>query len=132
MKSFYFAARLLVLSIVSAAAAGSLIARADELPMSERAANAAIARWPDGRTVPAGAPWIWKYETGTLLQGMDDVWLNNVDPRYFKYIKMSVDQLLTSPTAPSPLSSRKKISSTTFCSAANFSSSMASRRTRNI
>jgi unsaturated rhamnogalacturonyl hydrolase len=70
------------------------VAHAEDLPWSQRAANAAIARWPDGRFVPAGARWAWNYELGTLLQGMDAVWLNTVDPRYFDYIKSSVDQLL--------------------------------------
>jgi unsaturated rhamnogalacturonyl hydrolase len=75
-------------------AAGAVALVADELPWSERAANAAMARWPDGRFVPAGAPWAWNYELGTLLQGEDAVWQNTVDPRYFDYIKASVDQLV--------------------------------------
>ena len=59
----------------------------DPLPWSQRAANAAIARWPDGRFAPAGAPSSWNYELGTLLAGMRSVWLTNVDPRDFNYIK---------------------------------------------
>ncbi len=69
-------------------------ARADERPWSERAANAAIERWPDGRFVPADQRWAWNYELGTLLDGMDAVWLNTADPRYYKYIKSSVDQFV--------------------------------------
>jgi unsaturated rhamnogalacturonyl hydrolase len=72
----------------------TLAATADELPWSQRAANAAMERWPDGRFAPAGAPWAWNYELGTLLDGMDAVWLNTVDPRYFHYIQSSVDQLV--------------------------------------
>jgi unsaturated rhamnogalacturonyl hydrolase len=71
-----------------------LLARAADLPLSQRAANAAISRWPDGRFVPPGAPEIWNYELGTLLEGMDSVWLNSADPRYFHYIQNSVDALL--------------------------------------
>ena len=62
--------------------------------MSRRMADAAIARWPDGRFVPPGARWAWNYELGTLLQGIDSVWLATADPRYFNYIKSSVDQLV--------------------------------------
>ncbi|HZP06733.1 MAG TPA: glycoside hydrolase family 88 protein [Terracidiphilus sp.] len=80
---------LLVFALSGAAADG------DELPWSQRAADAAIARWPDGRFVPAGAPWAWNYEVGTLLQGIDAVWLETVDPRYFHYIQIAVDQLVT-------------------------------------
>ena len=67
-------------------------APAEERPWSERAANAAIERWPDGRFVPAGARWAWNYELGTLLEGVDAVWLNTADPRYYNYIKSSVDR----------------------------------------
>jgi unsaturated rhamnogalacturonyl hydrolase len=66
-----------------------------EQPWSQRAANAAIQRWPDGRFAPAGARWAWNYELGTLLEGMDPVWLNTADPRYYNYIKTSVDQFVT-------------------------------------
>ncbi len=66
----------------------------DALPLSQRAANAAIARWPDGHTAPPGAPSIWNYELGTLLEGMDAVYLNSADPNYFNYIQKSVDALL--------------------------------------
>ncbi len=79
---------------LAALAASAVAAFATELPWSEHAANAAMARWPDGRFVPAGASWAWNYELGTLLEGMDAVWLNTVDPRYFNYIKASVDQLV--------------------------------------
>ncbi len=67
---------------------------AAELPLSQRAANAAIERWPDGRFVPAGQKWAWNYELGTLLEGMDSVWLNTADARYFNYVKSSVDQFV--------------------------------------
>jgi unsaturated rhamnogalacturonyl hydrolase len=82
---------LLLLALAFAAARG---ARAGELPWSQRAADAAMARWPDGRLVPAGAPWAWNYELGTLLEGMDAVWLNTADGRYFRYIQASVDSLV--------------------------------------
>jgi unsaturated rhamnogalacturonyl hydrolase len=83
MKTPRCLARLLVL-----AAAASIAAHAGELPWSQRAANAAMARWP------AGAPRTWNYELGTLLEGMDSVWLSTADPRYFHYIQSSVDALL--------------------------------------
>jgi unsaturated rhamnogalacturonyl hydrolase len=67
---------------------------AQDKPWSQRAANASITRWPDGRFVPAGARWAWNYELGTLLEGMDGVWFNTADPSYYKYIKSSVDQFV--------------------------------------
>ena len=87
--------RILACVLVAAAFAASAAALvADELPWSERTANAAMSRWPDGRLVSAGAPWAWNYELGTLLQGVDAVWQNTVDPRYFNYINASIDQLV--------------------------------------
>jgi unsaturated rhamnogalacturonyl hydrolase len=92
MKSLRFLACVFVLAATAGAALP--IFHADQLPWSQRAANAAMVRWPDGRFAPAGAPWAWGYELGTLLEGMDSVWLNTVDPRYFNYIKSSVDQFI--------------------------------------
>jgi unsaturated rhamnogalacturonyl hydrolase len=79
------------------AMAGSLCfaAQAIEQPWSERAANAAIERWPNGRFVSAGQQWSWNYELGTLLEGADAVWLNTADSRYYNYIKSAVDQFIT-------------------------------------
>jgi unsaturated rhamnogalacturonyl hydrolase len=67
---------------------------AEERPWSERVANAALERWPEGRFVPPGQRWVWNYELGTLLEGMDALWLNTADPRYYNYIKTSVDQFV--------------------------------------
>ena len=92
MKAIHFAARSLV--FVVALSAFTSRARADEYPISQRVADAAIVRWPNGRFAPQDAPWTWNYELGTLLEGMDAVWLNSADPRYFHYIQNSVDALL--------------------------------------
>ena len=53
-----------------------------------------MERWPDGRFVPPEARWAWNYELGTLLEGMEAVWLNTADPRYYNYIGKSVDQFV--------------------------------------
>jgi unsaturated rhamnogalacturonyl hydrolase len=72
----------------------SVMANAQEYPWSQRTADAAILRWPEGRFVPASARWAWNYELGVLLEGMDAVWLNSADRNYFNYIKASVDQFV--------------------------------------
>ena len=89
--------RKLVWMMLLAGMAGSICAaaHAEERPLSQRAAISAIERWPDGRFAPAGARWAWNYELGTLLEGVDGVWLNTADPRYYNYIKCSVDQFVT-------------------------------------
>jgi unsaturated rhamnogalacturonyl hydrolase len=101
----------ILFSLLALTTAATQVLLAQQLPGSQRAANAAnapadevewavhfadsaIARWPDGRFVAPGAPWAWNYELGTLLEGMDSVWLNTADPSYFHYIQNSVDALL--------------------------------------
>ena len=66
----------------------------EQPPWSQRAADAAIKRWPEGRFAPAGTRWAWNYELGTLLEGFDSVWFNTADRHYYDYIKASVDQFV--------------------------------------
>jgi unsaturated rhamnogalacturonyl hydrolase len=75
-------------------AGSNSVVHGQERPFSQRAANAAIERWPDGRFVPADQRWVWNYELGTLLRGMDAVWFNSADGRYYTYIKKAVDQFV--------------------------------------
>ena len=102
-----------------------------ELPMSQRAANAAIARWPDGRFAPAGAP-----QPGTTSSARcSKAWTpsGSTPPIRATSTTSRAQSTRSSPlTVPSPRSSPKSISSTTSSSAASFSSSTASRRTSAI
>ena len=91
MKLFRLSAFALILAPIAFSTRASN--GQNEVPWSQRAANAAIARWPNGRINPASPRWV--YELGTLLQGIDAVWLNTTDVRYYNYIKSSVDQLVT-------------------------------------
>ncbi len=93
MKFFRTFAVFLLLAVMASAA----FAAADktDLPWSQRAANAALARWPQGHIDGPDAKPAFKYELGTLLGGIDDVYLNTADPRYFNYMKSAVDELVT-------------------------------------
>jgi unsaturated rhamnogalacturonyl hydrolase len=82
------------LLVVAVATSFAFVARAEEKPWSGRAADAAMARWPNGRFVSPEARWAWNYELGTLLEGFDALWLKTADKRYFDYIKSSVDQFV--------------------------------------
>jgi unsaturated rhamnogalacturonyl hydrolase len=90
--------RLVLVALILAGVTAGIPSKAtaQERPLSERAANAAIARWPDGRFAPAGASQAWNYELGTLLEGVESVWLNSADPHDYNYIKQSVDPLVGS------------------------------------
>jgi unsaturated rhamnogalacturonyl hydrolase len=91
-----FRASALVFLLAATVSVAFAASNKDELPWSQRAANAAMARWPQGHIDGPNAKPAFKYELGTLLGGIDDVYLNTADPRYFKYMKSAVDELVTS------------------------------------
>jgi unsaturated rhamnogalacturonyl hydrolase len=64
---------------------------AQQLPWSQRMANTTVSRWPKGNFVGEDKPWVWNYELGVLLQGMDAVWYHTADGAYYSYIKASID-----------------------------------------
>jgi unsaturated rhamnogalacturonyl hydrolase len=65
-----------------------------QLPWSQRVANATIQNWPMGRFVAPDAKWAWNYELGILLNGMDAAWYNMADGAYYQYVKQAIDQLV--------------------------------------
>ena len=70
-----------------------LPAQSSHETLTEHAADSAIVRWPDGNLFGTrGAK--WEYDTGTLLMGMDAVWYETASPKYFDYVKRSVDILM--------------------------------------
>ncbi len=80
-----------VVMLLACAASGAAQTESSKEPWSQRMADSTLQRWPHGRFVPAESAWQWNYELGTLLDGMDAVWFNSADQRYYQYIKDSVD-----------------------------------------
>ena len=75
--------RILALVLLLAGMAGGVFAAdKNELPWSQRAANAAMARWPQGHIDGPKRKPAFKYELGTLFGGIDDVYLNTADARW--------------------------------------------------
>jgi unsaturated rhamnogalacturonyl hydrolase len=66
-------------------------ARGQTAPLSERMATTVMTVWKDAVKEP-DRPDKWTYEQGVLLTGMEAVWLNTGDGRYFDYIKRVVDR----------------------------------------
>ncbi len=66
--------------------AGFTIASAQQ-PWSQRMAATAMKLWPDtsGR---------WTYEQGVMLKGIEGVWMQTGDKKYFKYIQNYMDRLI--------------------------------------
>ncbi|HEY6488944.1 MAG: glycoside hydrolase family 88 protein [Terracidiphilus sp.] len=77
--------------VAALCAVSPMVGVAADLPWSQRAADAAMTRWPNGRFVAPGGRWIWNYELGTLLEGMDAVWHATGNKRYYDYILSAVD-----------------------------------------
>jgi len=69
-------------------------AQADDLPWSQRTADSTIKRWPKGKFISDDKPWVWNYELGVLLQGMDAAWYHTANGSYFTYIKESIDSFI--------------------------------------
>lgn len=85
--------------VIAALVAGACIRPAAAQPnqsrlWSRRMAEATLQRWPEGRFAPPEKQWRWNYELGTLLDGMDAVWYNSADTKYYDYIKRSVDPFI--------------------------------------
>ena len=77
---------LLLAGLTAPAARGQAVA-----PLSERMAATVMTVWKDAVKEP-DRPDKWTYEQGVLLTGMEAVWLNTGDGRYFDYIKRVVDR----------------------------------------
>ena len=65
-----------------------------QLPWSQRTADSTIHNWPAGRFVAPDAKWVWNYELGVLLNGIDAAWYDSADGAYYHYVKQAVDPLL--------------------------------------
>lgn len=91
----FFRFLLFILLFAVTAGGTSSAAGKDQWPWSRRVADSAMARWPLGHIDGPGSKPAFKYELGTLLQGIDDVYLSTADPRYFNYMKGAVDELVT-------------------------------------
>ncbi|MET0650612.1 MAG: glycoside hydrolase family 88 protein, partial [Pyrinomonadaceae bacterium] len=83
---------ILALIIFSACAAG---ARGQaSAPLSERMAATVMTTWKDSIKSDPERPDRWTYEQGVTLTGIEAVWLNTGDGRYFEYIKHVLDRLI--------------------------------------
>ncbi|PWT93763.1 MAG: glucuronyl hydrolase [Blastocatellia bacterium] len=64
-------------------------------PLSEQVATTAMTvLWHDAAKNQTGAPAKWAYEYGLVLKGLESVWLNTGDGRYFSFIQHGLDQFV--------------------------------------
>ncbi|MBS1794421.1 MAG: glycoside hydrolase family 88 protein [Acidobacteria bacterium] len=79
----------LVLLLLSVAAFGQ---PAKTAPLSERLTYTLTNRiWPADDGTPVGIPKSWTYEQGVQLKAVEQMWYATGDPKYFAFIKSSMD-----------------------------------------
>lgn len=60
-------------------------------PYSQRLANTAMHIWPDSFSMRPGTPARWSYDQGVILKGVEHIWEATGDPKWFDYIRRSMD-----------------------------------------
>ncbi len=75
--------------------AAGVQATAQTKPLSEQMAATAMRLWQDSWAAEPGKPEKWSYDHGVVLKGIEGVWLNTGDGRYFKHIQQSLDRFVT-------------------------------------
>lgn len=64
---------------------------AQSLPLSQQMAETVMKLWPDSFSVKPGFKARWSYDQGVILKGIEGIWNNTGDVRYFNYIQHSMD-----------------------------------------
>lgn len=64
---------------------------ADAQPWSEKLANTAMKIWPDSFSATPGRRARWSYDQGVILKGIEGIWNNTGEGKWFKYIEHSMD-----------------------------------------
>src|SRR5881398_2777721 len=62
--------------------------------VSERMAATAMTRWQNSWETDPARTERWSYEQGVLLKGIENVWLNTADGKYFNFIQRSIDRFV--------------------------------------
>jgi unsaturated rhamnogalacturonyl hydrolase len=75
-------------------ALGTPPAQAQGTPLSQQMAATVMARWKDSWELQPGRNERWSYDQGVVLKGIEGVWLNTADGRYFRFIQQSIDRFV--------------------------------------
>src|SRR5947207_9324050 len=71
-----------------------LPASAETPSLSERMAATAMTRWANSWETDPARTERWSYEQGVLLKGIENVWLNTADGKYFTFIQHSIHRFV--------------------------------------
>jgi unsaturated rhamnogalacturonyl hydrolase len=67
-----------------------------ESSLAERVAATAMSLWKDSFSADPSKPAKWTYDEGVVLRGMQGLWYNTGDGKYFRYIKHCMDVFVDS------------------------------------
>jgi unsaturated rhamnogalacturonyl hydrolase len=80
---------LLPAAIVALAFSQQTIAQT--LPLSQQMASTVMQTWHDSFSVKPGGKPRWSYDQGVMLKGIEGIWQNTGDVKYFNYIQHEMD-----------------------------------------
>jgi len=92
MPPSFSIAALLLFSLLLFARVSST--QAHQSRFSEEIADALMTRWKDSWEIQPGRTEKWSYDQGVVLKGMEGLWLNTADGRYFRFIQQSIDRFV--------------------------------------
>lgn len=82
------------LLLLTATLTNPCFAQAQALPLSQRMADAFMARQPDSIVVGDRKTARWDYEQGLMDRALERVWQRTGNAKYFTYIKKNIDQFV--------------------------------------
>src|ERR1043166_8726928 len=89
MKVIFSVTLITLFTVVSIAPAN-----AQSPSPSERMAATVMKLWKDSWSNDPARTERWSYEQGVALKGMESVWVNTGDGKYFTYIQQSLDRFV--------------------------------------
>lgn len=84
--------RAILISLI--AILGVSVIEAQSTSSSEQMAAAAMNRWKNSWETDPARTEKWSYEQGVLLKGIEGLWLNTADGKYFNFIQRSIDRFV--------------------------------------
>jgi unsaturated rhamnogalacturonyl hydrolase len=84
--------RLILISLMVVIGVNSIEAQSPSA--SERMAAMAMTRWQNSWASDPARPERWSYEQGVVLKGIENVWVNTGDGKYFNFIQRSIDRFV--------------------------------------
>jgi unsaturated rhamnogalacturonyl hydrolase len=84
--------KLLLIAVMVLSTAAAIT---KDRPLFQSVADTVITIWKDYPGAAPGRPARWTYEQGVVLRGMEEVWKQTRDRRYYDYIQQTMDRYVT-------------------------------------